>query len=211
MSTEPAPGPFRYADAAGMRRRYRELARRANADASTPAGDASARAIEHPLPSRAEGHRRGVGAAPARRPPDPPTCPADGSVLSDEVAIDFPSMAPIVARMREAFFADAGDHRTADHRTVTRRAEVELTARQADQGVRVPLDLTVRHTCPVCGGRGELWTEPCGLCDGSGAGLLPHRLHFRVPPGVRHGTRLRYSVTPPHAFETHVEVRIAVQ
>ena len=115
-------------------------------------------------------------------------------------------MTPIVARMRDAFFAEAGDRGVA-----TRRAEVELTAQQADRGVRVPLDLTVEHTCPACGGRGELWTDPCSLCDGSGAGLLPHRLHFRVPPGVRHGTRLRYSITPPHAFETHIEVRIAVQ
>jgi hypothetical protein len=124
----------------------------------------------------------------------------------DDVAIDFPSMAPVVARMRDAFFAEA-----ADGCVPTRCAEVELTARQADQGVRVPLDLTVQHTCPACGGRGESWTDRCGLCDGSGAGLLPHRMHFRVPAGVRHGTRLRYSVTPPHAFETHIEVRIAVQ
>ena len=120
--------------------------------------------------------------------------------------VDFPSMGPIVARMRAAFFAEAGDGDVA-----TRRAEVELTARQAHQGVRVPLDLTVQHTCPACGGRGELWTDPCGLCDGSGGGLLSHRMHFRVPPGVRHGTRLRYSITPPHAYETHIEVRIAVQ
>ncbi len=136
----------------------------------------------------------------------PPRRAAANVPLDDEVAIDFPSMTPIVARMRDAFFAEAGDRGVA-----TRRAEVELTAQQADRGVRVPLDLTVEHTCPACGGRGELWTDPCSLCDGSGAGLLPHRLHFRVPPGVRHGTRLRYSITPPHAFETHIEVRIAVQ
>ena len=149
---------------------------------------------------RALAHRvRDYAAARADRP-------SSEALLADEVAIDFPSMAPVVARMREAFFSE-----TDDHNVTTRRAEVELTARQADRGVRVPLDLTVQHTCPACGGRGELWADPCGLCDGSGAGLLSHRLHFRVPPGVRHGTRLRYSVTPPHAFETHIEVRIAVQ
>ena len=180
MPTEPPPGPFHDADSA--RRRYWELARRAHDDTAVRAGDAPARAV---------GARSGNSA---------------GAVLADEVAIDFPSMTPIVARMREAFFAAAGDRSV-----TTRRAEVELTARQADQGVRVPLDLTVEHTCPACGGRGELWTDPCGLCDGSGAGRLSHRMHFRVPPGVRHGTRLRYSVTPPHAFETHIEVRIAVQ
>ena len=69
--------------------------------------------------------------------------------LDDEVAVDFPSLAPMLARMRDAFFAEDGDRGV-----TTRRAEVALTARQADQGVRVPLDLTVRHTCPACGGRG---------------------------------------------------------
>lgn len=191
MSAEPPPGPFRHGDGAGIRRGYRELARRLRDAAPAHAGDAVARVVEHP-------------ASP--RPPAPRTGCASRSVLADEAAVDFPSMSPIVARMREAFFATAGERGAA-----TRRAEVELTARQADRGVRVPLDLAVPHTCPACGGRGELWTGPCGLCRGSGAGLLPHRLHFRVPPGVRHGTRLRYSVTPPHAFETCVEVRIAVR
>ena len=114
-------------------------------------------------------------------------------------------MTEIVKRMRGAFFA--GD----DVDGATHLAEVELTARQADEGARVPLDLEVRHTCPVCGGRGELWAETCGVCQGSGAGLLPHQLQLRVPPGVRDGTRLRFSVTPPYAAETYVEVRIAVQ
>ena len=206
MPAEPTPGPFRDANGAGIRRSYWALARRLHDlhdDSSVHTGDALERMVEHPPASRAGSGPPAAGASSRWRPQ---SRHASGSVLADEVAIDFPSMAPIVARMRAAFFAEAGDRGVA-----TRCAEVELTARQADQGVRVPLDLTVPHTCPACGGRGELWTDPCGLCDGSGAGLLSHRLHFRVPPGVRHGTRLRYSFTPPHAFETHIEVRIAVQ
>ena len=206
MSVEPPPGPFRYAGGARIRREYWALARLVHDNASAQAGDAPARAVERPSSARSGSRRQAGGPASAWRPPAPRTGRSAGSVLTDEVAIDFPSMVPIVARMRATFFAAAGDRGVA-----TRRAEVELTARQADQGVRVPLELTVQHTCPACGGRGELWTDPCGLCDGSGAGLLPHRLHFHVPPGVRHGTCLRYSVTPPHAFETHIEVRIAVQ
>lgn len=202
MSVEPTPGPFGGASGAGVRRAYWALARRLHDEVSAHTGDAPALRVEHPPASRAGTSRSSGGVSSRRRPRGGRST----SVLADEVAIDFPSMTPIVARMRASFFAEAGERGVA-----TRRAEVELTARQADQGVRVPLELTVPHTCPACGGRGESWTDPCGLCDGSGAGLLPHRLHFRVPPGVRHGTRLRYSVTPPHAFETHIEVRIAVQ
>ena len=125
--------------------------------------------------------------------------------LSNEVVVDFPSMSGVVEQMRATFFgADADDLGE------THTAEVQLTAREADQGVQVPLDLPVRHTCPVCGGRGEVWTETCGMCAGTGEGLLSHHFQLRVPAGVRHGTRLTYCVTPPFAPETHVEVRIAI-
>ena len=128
-------------------------------------------------------------------------------VLADEVAVDFPSMRPIVERMLAEFLA--GETDTDD--PVTRHARFELTARQALEGVRLPLDLMVRHTCPACGGRGELQSGSCGLCGGSGTGLLEHRLHVPVPPGVHDGARLRYALAPPGADRTHVEVRIAVQ
>ena len=133
--------------------------------------------------------------------------PARRCILADEVAVDFPSMRPIVERMRTAFLAGGEE---ADARA-TRQTRLELTQRQALEGVRVPLDLTVRHICPACGGRGELQTGVCGLCRGAGAGLLEHRLHVPVPPGVRDGACLRYALAPLGADETHVEVRIAVQ
>lgn len=123
----------------------------------------------------------------------------------DEIVVDFLSMAAVIGRMRKSFFGVAADESCSTH-----RAEIELTVRQADHGARVPLNLLVRQTCPVCGGRGEVWTEACAVCAGTGAGLLPHQLQLRVPPGVSHGTRVRFSVTPPYASETHVEVRIAI-
>jgi len=138
------------------------------------------------------GHRLG----PTRHP-----------VLADEVAVDFPSMRPIIDRMLARF--RAGEPAAGD--PVTRHARFELTARQALEGVRLPLDLTVRHTCPACGGRGELQSGSCSLCCGSGTGLLEHRLHLPVPPGVHDGACLRYALAPPGADRTHVEVRIAVQ
>ena len=128
-------------------------------------------------------------------------------ILADEVAVDFPSMRPIVERIRAAFVAGEDD---ADLRP-TRHTRFELTQRQALEGVSVPLALTMRHICPACGGRGELQNGACGLCHGVGAGLLEHRLHVPVPPGVRDGACLRYAVAPLGADETHVEVRIAVQ
>ena len=92
----------------------------------------------------------------------------------------------------------------------THTTEVNLTPKEADEGTRVPVALPVHLTCPVCGGRGEVWNEVCGVCTGTGGGLLSHNLNVRVPPGVHHGTRLRFCVSPPFAPETHVEVRITI-
>ncbi len=144
--------------------------------------------------------RVGSRARIRREPPRP-------CILADEVAVDFPSMRPIVERMRTAFLAGE-DEAGVRHTRLTR---FELTQQQALEGVSVPLELTVRHVCPACGGRGELQTGACGLCHGVGTGLLEHRFHVPVPPGVRDGACLRYAVAPLGAVETHVEVRIAVQ
>ena len=205
MSDDPTPRPFRGSDRTRIRRELRTLARRVSDRYARP-DDARIRAVEPPSgPPPAARRHRADGGASTRRAAAPWSDSTREVPLADEVAVDFPSMSTVVARMREAFFAGADDREV-----VTRRAQLDLTARQAHEGVRVPLDLTVGHTCPICGGRGELWADPCDLCDGSGAGLLSHRLHFPVPPGVRHGTRLRYSVTPCNAAETHIEVRINV-
>ena len=130
--------------------------------------------------------------------------------LADEVVVDFPSTADLAERMRASFFgAEDVDHDlTRGHATHT--TEVRLTPREADEGTEVPVDFPVRLTCPVCGGRGEVWSEVCGVCTGTGGGFLLHQLDVRVPPGVHHGTRLRVCVSPPLAPDTHVELRIAI-
>ena len=124
--------------------------------------------------------------------------------FADEVAIDFPSVDGILGRMRKAFFGP-------EHGTSPLSTEVLLTANEAFRGVKIPLDVPVRYTCLICGGRGEVWMEPCTFCAGSGEGLCCHPVQLAVPPGVRHGTRLRVHVTPPYAPSTLVEIRIAIQ
>lgn len=128
--------------------------------------------------------------------------------LSDEVVVDFPSTEGLAERMRASFFGS--DDADATRGLATHTTEVRLTPREADEGTKVPLALPVRLTCPVCGGRGEVWSEVCGVCTGTGGGLLSHQLDVRVPPGVHHGTRLRFLVSPSFAPDTHVEVRIAI-
>ena len=124
----------------------------------------------------------------------------------DEVAIDFPSLQAAVERMREGFLAASAD---SDHRRKL-SAELRLSAREAFDGVTVPLEVPVRKLCLACGGRGEVWPDPCGGCAGTGEALTRHPVRLVVPPRVQDGDRFSLSVHAPLAAPTRVEVRVVL-
>ncbi len=125
--------------------------------------------------------------------------------FADEIAIDFPSISEVVDRIRRAFlgFDELEDEALS--------AEILLSRREASDGVTVPLDVPVRSTCPLCGGRGESWMEVCRGCRGTGDWHLPHRVRLSVPAGVCDGTRFRFTISAPDRTPTRVEVRVAVR
>jgi hypothetical protein len=126
----------------------------------------------------------------------------EADCFADEVVIDFPSVAPAIDRIRRTFLAD--------ERAASISAAIQLSRREASDGIIVPLNVPVRSTCRHCGGRGGTWTETCSRCAGSGAELQSHYLRVRVPPGVPDGARLTFSVTPRHAPPTRVELHVLV-
>jgi DnaJ-class molecular chaperone len=123
--------------------------------------------------------------------------------LADEVAIDFPSVASVLDRMRDSFFGDS--------REPFLSAEVVVSPQEAFWGVLVPLHVPLRRTCPRCGGRGEVWEEWCSGCRGAGEIPAEHKMRLRVPAGVREGATFRFSVAPQGAPQTFVEVRITIR
>jgi hypothetical protein len=122
--------------------------------------------------------------------------------FADEVVIDFPSVAPAVEKMRHAFVD--GD------RVVPLHARINLSPRQACEGVRLPLEVPVRTTCRSCGGRGETWSERCAQCNATGTEVLRHQVHVHVPAGVADGARFRFNVATRHDPPTRVELQVAV-
>jgi molecular chaperone DnaJ len=185
-----------------IKRAYRQLARRYHPDISGDDRGAAflevARAYEtlsHPA------RRRSYDAALAA--PSLQSRSEWLAPLDDEVAIDFPSVATVLDRMRLAFFG-AGP-------VVSLSAEIVLTPREAFEGVTVPLDVPLRRTCPRCGGRGETWAEWCAGCRGRGELPVSHEMHVRVPARVREGAMFRFSVTSPGAAATVVEVRVSIR
>lgn len=51
--------------------------------------------------------------------------------------------------------------------------------------------LQVQTDCPDCGGAGRL-SDPCRKCRGEGRVAGDREVAFKVPPGVRHGAKIRY-------------------
>lgn len=124
--------------------------------------------------------------------------------LADEVAVDFPSIAPMVERMRQALLGaeDPGGRPLS--------AELRLTASQARRGGRVPVDVPVPHLCRRCGGRGEVWSESCPACAGLGAGVRRRVVEVFVPSGVRAGACLAFSVGHPQEPGTRVHLHVCI-
>jgi hypothetical protein len=125
--------------------------------------------------------------------------------FADEIAIDFPSVEPALERMRDAFLGErSGSDVDVLHR------EVLVSRREAWDGVVVPVDVPIRGMCPDCGGRGEVWTEPCDECRGTGASLFHHAVRVPLPPGVTDGARVRFRVSSPGSDSVRVELRVAI-
>jgi hypothetical protein len=124
--------------------------------------------------------------------------------FADETAIEFPSLDQFVERARDGLLGDAGAG-------VALSTDVLLSSRDASSGTLVTLEVPLRRTCPLCGGRGEVWTEPCADCCGSGDALVRHPVLFAMPPGIANGARLSFRVHAASAAPVRVEVRVAVR
>jgi hypothetical protein len=124
--------------------------------------------------------------------------------FADEIAIDFPSVDHVVDRMRDAFLGERADAERVS-------AEISLSPEDAWRGLVVSFDVPVRGLCPMCGGRGETWTEPCVGCCGTGDWPLRVPVRLAVPPRVADGARFRLRVIAPDVASVPVEVRVAIR
>ena len=125
--------------------------------------------------------------------------------FADEIAIDFPAVGHMVARVRDRFVCEHDGKR---RETLT--AEVSLSSREARQGATLPLEVPVWGACQRCGDRGGTWAEICSSCAGSGERLVRHVVSLTVPPGVTSGARFHLRLPNEHAA-VHVQVTIAVR
>jgi DnaJ-class molecular chaperone len=192
-------GVSRDAGAEEIKRAYRQLARRYHPDISgDDRGSAFLELVRAYEVLNDPSRRRSYDDMLPR-----PLPAGRGDWLSDEIAIDFPSVVTLLDRMQHDFFGAS--------RPMVLSAEISLTPREAFDGTDVRLDVPLRRTCHACGGRGEVWADWCDSCGGLGEVATAHELRVRVPARVRDGSRFRFSVAAPAAPPTIVEVRVAIR
>jgi molecular chaperone DnaJ len=179
-----------------IKRAYRQLARRYHPDISGDDRAAAFLEVARAYEVLADSFRRRTYDASLRHSPR-------SDWMADEVAIDFPSVSSVLDGMRHSFFGEMPE--------VWLAAEVELTPQEAFWGTLVLMNIPLRSTCTNCGGRGEVWDEWCALCRGRGEVSADCPVRLRVPARVRGGARFRFSVRPPGATATMVEVTVFVR
>ena len=118
----------------------------------------------------------------------------------DEVAIDFPSMDGVLDRIRADFFG-------ADVASDIAEAELALSRAEASRGLHAVVDVAGPAVCQACGGRGEVWADACGGCRGAGRTTRVRRVRLSIPPGVRHGARMRLGITELHDLDLRIVIR----
>jgi len=186
-----------------IRRAYRQLARRYHPDISGDEGAGrfrEATAAYEVLGRVDRHHAYDAGARPSVTPVR--SYPGQ-DWFADEIAIDFLSVGAVLDRMRAAFFGPGIE-------PAPLSAEIALTPQEAFHGAVVALEVPVRDVCGICGGRGEIWSDPCDRCAGTGETIGPRLVRLDIPAGARTGTLFRFVITPVRGTSTIVDVRVAI-
>jgi molecular chaperone DnaJ len=71
------------------------------------------------------------------------------------------------------------------------------------------------RVCPTCGGRGQVITDPCDTCSGTGEQPEERSVHVSIPAGIQDGQRIRLTgrggvgTNGAPAGNLYVDVRVA--
>lgn len=70
-------------------------------------------------------------------------------------------------------------------------SRLELTLEEAYRGGEKNIQLSVRETCPACGGTGYDGNGFCNRCGGTGGTASGKTITVKIPPGIQEGSRIR--------------------
>jgi hypothetical protein len=188
-------GVARSESPAGIRARYRDLARTLHPDV---AGAQSAGAFREVIeayevladPVARRRHNRELAAWEGRPPVAPGATPVAPwretpvSLLAEPEAVQ-PSFEALAERLMRNF-TGLGVPKAERPEGLT--FEVILTPYEALRGVDVPIGVPGVRRCPPCGGTGRVWLFPCVPCGAQGVIATEQVIRIRIPPRARSGS-----------------------
>ena len=196
-------GVARSETAAGIRARYRNLARQFHPDVAGAQSTSAFREITEAyevLADPAARRRHNEELAQGERVPaaEPVTLSwgSSMSLLAEPHAVR-PSFDALIERVVRNF---TGLGVPKSERPEGLTFEVILTPDEAVRGVHVPIVIPRAHSCPVCGGTGWVWLFPCTSCREQGVIQTEEILRIPIPPLVRPGSIIE---VPLHGLGIH--------
>ena len=111
-------------------------------------------------------------------------------------------------RVHDALFQGLG-FGSGSARARVHRLDVVLTSEEARGGTIVPVAVSLPGPCPRCAGSG--WSWACPRCGGRCWARSWHSFGVAIPPGVRTGETLDYSLWPAGVRDQLVRLRIHVR
>jgi hypothetical protein len=201
---------------AGIRARYRDLARTLHPDVAGAQSAGAFREVTEAYavlvdPSARRRHNIEL-AARERRPPLGPVSRSGApwrpvSLRAEPQAVR-PSLEALLERLARNFTRwDVPKAERPEGLTV----EVILTPDEARRGVAVPVGLPGVRRCPDCEGSGRVWLFPCVSCGEQGVVATEQVVQILVPPHVRTGTVVEVPLdgVGVHNLYLRLQVRIA--
>lgn len=74
--------------------------------------------------------------------------------------------------------------------------EAILSPEEAEEGGTFSLEIPVEEPCPACSRMGRGGDLLCRVCSGTGLVRTAREMPLIIPPGTRHGARIRYPLDP---------------
>jgi DnaJ-class molecular chaperone len=196
--------------AEGIRRAFRELARKHHPDRAGSAEKERFQQIAEAYttlsdPEKRQRYNRWLGER--ERPVETePIIPEPASVLRSFDTYG-PSRDAIRQRFRENF---AGEEPPKGETVEPLTLEILLTPDEAERGGVLPIGVPTFRSCPLCEGTGDDWGFPCLFCGTEGLIEEEQQVRLRIAPGVRDNSlfELPISGLGVHNFYLRVLIRV---
>lgn len=85
-----------------------------------------------------------------------------------------------------------------------------LTVQEAFSGVTLNLRLSIPVQCPWCGGTGRDFFFSCIRCRGSGSTNMERSLEIELPPGLKHGDKIKSTIALSEENDLHLLIQVYI-